>query len=102
MGMARTRLLVSDFMMSFLWVWSGALIKIFVHKGLGLGHDPSSEMIKGALSILNMFFFAFLAKVTKGGAYNPLTVLADAVSGDFPRFLFNVGARIPAQLFGYV
>ncbi|KAJ0100125.1 hypothetical protein Patl1_21044 [Pistacia atlantica] len=102
MVMAKTRLLVSDFMMSFLWVWSGALIKIFVHKGLGLGHDPSSEMIKGALSILNMFFFAFLAKVTKGGAYNPLTVLADAVSGDFPRFLFNVGARIPAQVFGSV
>lgn len=98
MGMGKFRLLLSDFVISFMWVWSGALIKIFVHKGLGLGHDPSGEMIYGVLSILSMFLFAFLGEVTKGGAYNPLAILADAVSGDFPRFLFTVGARIPAQV----
>ncbi|KAJ0100123.1 hypothetical protein Patl1_21042 [Pistacia atlantica] len=45
-----------------------------------------------------MFLFAFLTKLSKGAAYNPLTVLAAAASGDFSRFLFNVGARIPAQV----
>ncbi|KAJ4839042.1 putative aquaporin SIP2-1 [Turnera subulata] len=49
-----------------------------------------------------MFFFAFLSNITKGGAYNPLTVLYPAISGDFPTFLFTVGARIPAQVFGSI
>ena len=56
------------------------------------------EVIKCMLSILGFSFFAFLGKITKGGAYNPLTVLADAISGDFRHFIFNVGARIPAQV----
>lgn len=43
-------------------------------------------------------FFRVLGKTTKGGAYNPLTVFAGAISGDFKRFLFDVGARIPAQV----
>ncbi|KAL5546926.1 hypothetical protein UlMin_006613 [Ulmus minor] len=94
--------LVSDFVISFMWVWSSVLIKIFVHNILGLGHEPSGEIIKCSLSILNMFFFAFLAKITKGGTYNPLTVLSSAISGDFSRFLFTVGARIPAQVVGSI
>jgi aquaporin SIP len=96
--MAVAALLVSDFIISFMWVWSGVLIKIFVNNVLELGHEPSGEVIKCVLSIINMFFFAFLGKTTKGGAYNPLTVLAGAISGDFSRFLFDVGARIPAQV----
>ncbi|GMP86304.1 hypothetical protein CsSME_00039124 [Camellia sinensis var. sinensis] len=92
------RLIVLDFMQSFMWVWSGVLIKMFVHSFLGLGfHEPKAEAIKCVLSILNMFFFAYLGKITKGATYNPLTVLASAISGDFSRFLFTVGARIPAQ-----
>ncbi|KAG2689866.1 hypothetical protein I3760_09G160300 [Carya illinoinensis] len=100
--MGAVGLLVSDFIMSFMWVWSGVLIKIFVYKILGLGHEPSGEVIKCALLIINMFFFTFLAKSTKGGAYNPLTVLAGAISGNFSRFLFGVGARIPAQVIGSI
>lgn len=97
--MAGVGLLVSDLIISFMWVWSGALTKIFVNNILGLGsHEPSGEVIKCMLSILVLFFFAFLGKITKGGAYNPLTVLADAISGDFRHFIFNVGARIPAQV----
>lgn len=98
--MGRIGLVVSDFIMSFLWIGSGALIKVFVHKGLGLRQETSGEVIKGVLGILHMFLFAFLTKLTKGAAYNPLTVLAAAVSGDFSLFLlfFNVGARIPAQV----
>ncbi|XP_059668255.1 probable aquaporin SIP2-1 [Cornus florida] len=96
------RLIVSDFIMSFMWVWSGVLNKIFVNKVLGLGHETKGEVIKCALSIINMFFFAYLGKVTKGGAYNPLTVLSGAISGDFSRFLLTVGARIPAQVIGSI
>ncbi|CAK9144257.1 unnamed protein product [Ilex paraguariensis] len=92
--------LISDFIMSFMWVWSSVIIKIFVFKVLGIGHDAKGEVVKCALSIINMFFFAFLGKVTKGGAYNPLTILSGAISGDFSNFLFVVGARIPAQM-GY-
>lgn len=91
-------LLVSDFVVSFMWVWSGPLIKIFVYEVLDLGHETRSEVTRYALYIINMFFFAFLSKITKGGTYNPLTVLSSAISGEFSRFLFTVGARIPAQV----
>ncbi|XP_059428431.1 probable aquaporin SIP2-1 [Corylus avellana] len=100
--MAAAGLLISDFIISFMWVWSGVLIKIFVYKFLELGNEPSGEVIKCVLSIINMFFFAYLGKITKGGAYNPLTVLAGAISGDFRRFLFDVGARIPSQVIGSI
>ncbi|KAL1813424.1 hypothetical protein ACET3Z_023489 [Daucus carota] len=49
-----------------------------------------------------MFFFAWLGMLTKGGAYNPLMVLAPAMSGDSSTFLYTVGARIPAQIFGSI
>ncbi|KAK6120422.1 hypothetical protein DH2020_045836 [Rehmannia glutinosa] len=89
--------------MSFMWVWSSVVIKVFVHRMLGYGaHQVKGEVVRYAVSILNMFFFAFMAKVTKGGAYNPLTVLSAAVSGDFSDFLFTLGARIPAQVVGSV
>ncbi|CAA3030814.1 probable aquaporin SIP2-1 [Olea europaea var. sylvestris] len=97
------RLLVSDFLMSFMWVWSSVLIKIFVYKILDYGsHDMKGEILRYGISIVNMFFFAFLAKATKGGAYNPLTVLSSAISGNFSNFLFTVGARIPVQVLGSI
>ncbi|KAH9612000.1 hypothetical protein KSS87_000032 [Heliosperma pusillum] len=39
---------------------------------------------------------------SKGGNYNPLTILASAISGGFSNFLFIVGARIPAQVLGAI
>ncbi|CAH1445783.1 unnamed protein product [Lactuca virosa] len=63
-----------------------------------LGHPH----FKSSLSILNMFFFAYLAKLTNGGAYNPLTVLSSAISGNFATFLFTVGSRIPFQVLGSI
>ncbi|KAG8647420.1 probable aquaporin SIP2-1 [Manihot esculenta] len=97
------RLIISDFVISFMWVWSGALIKIFLNRFLGLGHhEPRDEAIKAAFSIINMFFFAFLGKITNGGAYNPLTIFSSAISGDFSQFLLTVGARIPAQVIGSI
>ncbi|KAK4481797.1 hypothetical protein RD792_012708 [Penstemon davidsonii] len=97
------QLLAADFMMSFMWVWSSVLIKIVVHTILGYGaHDVKGEVVRYGVSLLNMFFFAFMAKITKGGAYNPLTVLSAAISGNFSDFLFTLGARIPAQVVGSV
>ncbi|KVH95045.1 hypothetical protein Ccrd_002886 [Cynara cardunculus var. scolymus] len=93
------RLLVSDAIMSFMWVWSSVIIKIFVHKVLGFSfHGFPAEIFRCSLSVLNMFFFAFLAKLTNGAAYNPLTVLSSAISGNFTTFLFTVGSRIPFQM----
>ena len=63
-----------------------------------MSHQPLVEVLRLTLSIINMFFFALLGNWTHGGAYNPLTVLAGAFSGDFSNFLFCVGARIPAQV----
>ncbi|PWA45345.1 small and basic intrinsic protein 2,1 [Artemisia annua] len=97
------QLLISDITMSFMWVWSSVLIKIFVHDVLGYHHyDLHAEIIRYSLSIMNMFLFAYLAKVTQGGAYNPLTVLSSAISGSFGKFLFTLGSRIPLQVFGSV
>ncbi|XP_071737607.1 probable aquaporin SIP2-1 [Rutidosis leptorrhynchoides] len=96
-------LLISDVVMSFMWVWSSVLIKIFVHQVLGFSHhDISGEAFRYSLSVLNMFLFASLAKLTNGGAYNPLTVLSSAITGNFTKFLFIVGSRIPFQVFGSI
>ncbi|KDP31728.1 hypothetical protein JCGZ_14885 [Jatropha curcas] len=101
-GSVTSRLIISDFVISFMWVWSGALIKLFVNHVLGLAHQPSGEAINYALSVIVMFFFAFLGKITKGGGYNPLTIFSSAISGDFSQFLLTVGARIPAQVIGSI
>ncbi|CAI9101066.1 OLC1v1038306C1 [Oldenlandia corymbosa var. corymbosa] len=96
-------LVLSDFIMSFMWVWSSVLIKMFVYTSLGFHHhNLKAEILKNSISVINMFLFAYLAKLTNGGAYNPLTVLSSAISGNFPQFLFVVGARIPAQVFGSI
>ncbi|KAB5519236.1 hypothetical protein DKX38_023555 [Salix brachista] len=99
---SKTRLILSDFVVSLMWVWSGALIKIFVFKVLEMEHDSRGEFLKNSLSIMNMFLFSFLGKVTKGGTYNPLTILSSAISGDFSQFLFTIGARIPVQVIGSI
>ncbi|KAL3629832.1 hypothetical protein CASFOL_027054 [Castilleja foliolosa] len=97
------RLLAADFLMSLMWVWSSVLNKILVHRVLGYGaHELKGQIIRYAVSILNMFLFGFMAKATKGGAYNPLSLLSAAISGDFSNFLFTLGARIPAQVVGSV
>ncbi|KAK7377972.1 hypothetical protein VNO80_03408 [Phaseolus coccineus] len=100
--MGRLRLLLADFVLSFMWVCSGVLVRLIVFQHLGFGHSPLGEVIKTTFSVANMFFFSFLVKVTRGGAYNPLTVLADAISGNFNNFLYCVGARIPAQVVGSI
>lgn len=101
MGRGGMKLIVSDFIISFMWVWSSVLFKIYVYKPLGiLGHNETKhEVARSVFSIINMFFFALLGKITHGGSYNPLMVLSTAISGDFETFLYTVGARIPAQVY---
>ncbi|KAL0337860.1 UNVERIFIED_CONTAM: putative aquaporin SIP2-1 [Sesamum calycinum] len=97
------RLLAADFLMSFMWVWSSVLNKIFVHRILGYGvHEFEGEIVRYAVSLLNMFLFTFMCKAARGGHYNPLTLLSAAISGDFSNFLFVLGARIPAQVVGSI
>ncbi|XP_043699529.1 probable aquaporin SIP2-1 [Telopea speciosissima] len=101
--MASVRLILSDLILSFMAVWSGALIKLFVYKILGFGFETKGEILKASLSILSMLFFAWLGKLSRGGSYNPLNVLLGAVSaGNFTEFLFTVGTRIPAQVLGSI
>lgn len=100
--MGRARLLVSDFVISFMWTWSGVLVKELVCKYMGLCNEPLGEILKTGLNIINMFIFAFLGKITNGGASNPTTILAGAVSGGVANFLYCIGARIPAQVLGSI
>ncbi|XP_021749166.1 probable aquaporin SIP2-1 [Chenopodium quinoa] len=95
-------LLISDFVLSFMWVCSGVLVKIFVFHFLGFQHNFIGEIVKLCFSVLNLFFFAYLAKFARGASYNPLNILAGAISGGFSRFLFIIGARIPAQVLGAI
>ncbi|KAG6411751.1 hypothetical protein SASPL_129835 [Salvia splendens] len=93
-------LLAADFAISLMWVFSNELIKIF-----SLDYAASqleADILKCALSVANMFAFAYMSKLTHGAAFNPLAVLAPAISADFSNFLFTVGARIPAQVVGSV
>ncbi|KAG0477501.1 hypothetical protein HPP92_014342 [Vanilla planifolia] len=100
--MARLDLLLWDLLLSFFWVWSGALVRIFVYSFLLLGRTPEGEALKVMISILYMFFFAWLGVVSKGGAYNPLTVLSSAFNGGLHEFLFTAFGRIPLQVIGSV
>ncbi|CAO2831505.1 unnamed protein product [Amaranthus hypochondriacus] len=95
-------LLVSDFMLSFMWVCSGVLVKIFVFHILGFHHDFTGEIVKLCFSVINLFLFALLSKYARGATYNPLNLLAGAISGGFSQFLFIVGGRIPAQVLGAI
>lgn len=94
------RLIVSDFAISFMWVWASVMVKMLIYKPLGItGNDAKHEVVKCGMSVFNMFVFAWFGKLTNGGAYNPLMLLSTAVSADFPTFLFTLAARIPAQVF---
>ncbi|KAI3891538.1 hypothetical protein MKW92_000248 [Papaver armeniacum] len=98
--MGKIELIILDFIISFMWVCSGTLIKLFTYKYLGF--QPKGEIIKACLLVLNMFFFAWLGKISRGGTYNPLNLLSGAISGNFTGFLFIVCVRIPTQVIGSI
>ncbi|KAL4203445.1 hypothetical protein AMTRI_Chr01g104020 [Amborella trichopoda] len=93
-------LILCDFIISFLWVCSGAAIKLFVVQFLGLGFEPKGEILRWVLAISAMFLFAWFGKLTGGGSYNPLTVLLPAITGSYHALLLTIVARIPVQAFG--
>ncbi|CAO2822381.1 unnamed protein product [Amaranthus hypochondriacus] len=95
-------LVVSDFLISFMWVFSTVFVKYLVFHILGFVHDFTGEIVKLSLSFINLFLFALLGNYARGATYNPLNLFADAISGGFRRFLFIVGARIPAQVLGAI
>ncbi|CAA7393006.1 unnamed protein product [Spirodela intermedia] len=101
---ASARLLVADLVMSFSWVWSGALVKVLLLRTLGpeIIRQAGGEMLRYAVSVLVMFFFAWLGTITRGASHNPLTVLSHAMSGDFSIFLLTVLGRIPCQVIGSI
>ncbi|KAK9690230.1 hypothetical protein RND81_09G114100 [Saponaria officinalis] len=100
--MGGINLLMCDFMLAFMWVCSGVLVKILVFNFLGFQHNVSGEIVKLCFSLLNLILFAVLIEFAKGGAYNPLSILGAAISGGFSKFLFTVFARIPAQVLGAI
>ncbi|KAI3772716.1 hypothetical protein L6452_03909 [Arctium lappa] len=101
--MARmVQMIVTDTILTFMWVWAAVIIRLIVNIALGLRYyGYASEFLRSSLSVLNMFLFAYLVKLTNGGAYNPVAVFTSAISGNFASFLFNIG-RIPFQVFGSI
>lgn len=97
---AKFEILMADFILSSMWVCSSSIIDLIVHRVLGFGQNQIAEGIKCVFKVTNMFFFAVISG--EEGSYNPLTVLVDAISANFNRFLFTLGARIPAQVLGSI
>lgn len=96
-------LVMSDFVLSFMWVWAGPLTKVFVTSFLGVGHHTrEAEVLKYSLSVVYMYVFAWIATFSGGAAYNPLTVLSSAFVGGPRLFLFTAFGRIPAQIAGSI
>ncbi|KAI3742183.1 hypothetical protein L1987_59863 [Smallanthus sonchifolius] len=96
------QLIVTDTILSLMWVWAGVIVRIIIQNFEALNYnDHASEFFRCCITVVNMFLFAYLAKLTNGGAYNPVVVFTNAINGDFVTFLFNVG-RIPFQVFGSI
>ncbi|XP_076908152.1 putative aquaporin SIP2-1 [Bidens hawaiensis] len=96
--------IVTDTILSFMWVWASVIIRIIVQFLLGFRFmygNNAYELYKSSLSVANMFLFAYLVKLTHGGAYNPIVAFTSAINANFVTFLFNV-ARIPFQVFGSI
>ncbi|KAF8102092.1 hypothetical protein N665_0201s0379 [Sinapis alba] len=98
--MGRISIVVSDLVLSFMWIWSGVLVNILV---LGFSRkDTTGEIVGYLFSVISTFIFAFLQKLTKGGLYSPVASLASGLSGGFGSFIFTVMVRIPAEVIGSV
>ncbi|KAL8162920.1 hypothetical protein V2J09_014409 [Rumex salicifolius] len=99
----KVKILIADFILSSMWVFSSSIIDLIILRISGSGHYHIAEGIKCFLKVANMFLFAVIGSINgEGGCYNPLPVLADAISANFNWFLFTLFARIPAQVFGSI
>ncbi|KAL8191787.1 hypothetical protein R6Q57_028518 [Mikania cordata] len=96
------QLIVIDTILSFMWVWASVIVRIIVQNFESLSYNYLfTELFKCSMTVLNMFLFAYLVKLTNGGAFNPIAVFTSAINGDLVTFLFNIG-RIPFQVFGSI
>ncbi|CAH8358022.1 unnamed protein product [Eruca vesicaria subsp. sativa] len=101
--MGRISLVVSDLVLSFMWIWAGVLVNILVHGVLGFSRkDTTGDIVRYLFSVVSMFTFALLQKLTNGGLYNPLSALASGVSKGFGSFVFSVVVRIPVEVIGSI
>lgn len=93
------RLIITDTILSFMWVWAGIMVRIIVQNFKALSNnDQATELFRCCIIVVNMFLFTYLVKLTNGGAYNPVVVFTSAINaGDFATILFNI-ARIPFQV----
>lgn len=100
--MAGLKLIVADMVVSFLWVLSGALLRVVtaIVASHSLQLKENEEILKWALAVAVMFIFTWLGKITNGASYNPVTVLSNAFEATKAESLFTLAARIPAQAFG--
>lgn len=93
-------IIIWDFILSFTWPWAGSLVKLFVHSFLRFENTSEAQVLRYSLSVVYMYLFAFLRKLTRGGAYNPLTILD--LSHGIRGILFVAFARIPTQIAGSI
>lgn len=99
--MGRIALIVWDFFLSFGWAWTSCFVKLFVYS-LNWGKTNEAEALTLSLYVVCMYLFAWLGKLSKGGSFNPLNILASAfIDGPFA-FLFTAFGRIPAQIGGSI
>lgn len=100
--MAGLKLMVADMVVSFLWVLSGALVRVVtaIVASHSLQLKENEELLRWALAVAVMFIFTWLGKITNGASYNPVTVLSNAFATTKAESLFTLAARIPAQAFG--
>lgn len=100
--MGALKLVVADILVSFLWVLSGALVRVLtaVVASHFLQLKSHEEILKWVLMVQVMFIFSWLSKLTNGATYNPVTVLSNAFAENRAESLFTLAVRIPAQAFG--
>lgn len=100
--MGGLKLVVADMVVSFLWVLSGALVRVLIAVVAShfLQLKGNEELLRWALTVAVMFTFSWLGKLTNGASYNPVTVLSNAFADSRAESLFTLAARIPAQAFG--
>ena len=100
MGVSK-RMLAVDLIMAFMWVWSGAIVKIVISTWVDpkIVGNHGLDFLRYTGTVLFMFLFAWLGIITRGAAYNPLSVLSDASTGDLSTFVLTLFGRISSQVF---
>lgn len=89
-------LLASDFILTILWIWGSDLITVLAYKVFNGG-----EFQSWILYMILRYLLAWLGRLTGGGTFATLSILASAAFGDLSEFRFSVVFRVFAQVIGY-